>query len=339
MAYNETDPVPMDLDFTTPTEGATTPSEVNNAIREMKRCFKNEHAVIAKTAAYTMLETDFLVRVTNATTITLPPVANVSSSTFTRAYCIVNDGSGVVTIEGNGSEQINGGLNIKITDQYGAVFLYANGTNWRAVGVYDSVALTTPTIAGGTITSPTIVTPTIADLSNMTHDHADAAGGGTITGLVPTGMSMPWNGAYDAVPSGYLLENGQAVSRTTYSVLFGVIGTAFGVGDGSTTFNVPDSRGRVRAGMDNPGGGAADRITDAQADSMGGAMGAEDHQLTEAELAAHAHATQVTTTLYGANGHVGGNTIVGPLTTSSAGGDTAHNNVQPTLFSNWVIKT
>ena len=63
------------------------------------------------------------------------------------------------------------------------------------------------------------------------------------------------------VPGGYLLCYGQAVSRTAYSGLFNTIGTAFGTGDGSTTFNLPDLRGRPVAGKDDMGGSAANRIT------------------------------------------------------------------------------
>lgn len=55
---------------------------------------------------------------------------------------------------------------------------------------------------------------------------------------VPTGVVMPYAG--DAAPSGFLLCNGQAVSRTTYANLFSALGTKYGPGDGSTTFNVPN---------------------------------------------------------------------------------------------------
>ena len=63
-----------------------------------------------------------------------------------------------------------------------------------------------------------------------------------------------------SAPAGALLCYGQAVSRTTYAILFAVIGTAFGSGDGVTTFNVPDLRGRVWAGLDNMGGTDAGRL-------------------------------------------------------------------------------
>jgi microcystin-dependent protein len=65
--------------------------------------------------------------------------------------------------------------------------------------------------------------------------------------LVPTGTVLPFAGA--APPTGWLLADGTAVSRTTYSALFTAIGTQFGAGDGSTTFNVPDMRGRVAVGQ------------------------------------------------------------------------------------------
>jgi len=68
--------------------------------------------------------------------------------------------------------------------------------------------------------------------------------------------------------SRWLLAYGQAVSRTTYSALFSLVSTSFGAGDGSTTFNLPDCRGRSIVGLDNLGGSSADRITDANADSL-----------------------------------------------------------------------
>ena len=68
--------------------------------------------------------------------------------------------------------------------------------------------------------------------------------------LFPSGMSFEWNS--NTIPTGYLLEDGGAISRTTYADLFAVIGTTFGSGDGSTTFNLPNSKGRVVVGCDSP---------------------------------------------------------------------------------------
>lgn len=72
---------------------------------------------------------------------------------------------------------------------------------------------------------------------------------------VPAGTILDYGGS--VAPYGFHLCYGQAVSRTTYARLFGVIGTSFGVGDGSSTFNLPDVRGRVRLGKDDLGGTAA----------------------------------------------------------------------------------
>lgn len=71
--------------------------------------------------------------------------------------------------------------------------------------------------------------------------------GGTLYTDSPVGSIIPYGGA--TVPNGFLLCKGQAVSRTTYAELFAVIGTAFGSGDGSTTFNVPDLREATTKGV------------------------------------------------------------------------------------------
>ena len=63
---------------------------------------------------------------------------------------------------------------------------------------------------------------------------------------VPIGASLEWNGSSD--PTNFMIEDGRAISRTTYSVLYGILGTTFGVGDGSTTFNIPNSINRVSVG-------------------------------------------------------------------------------------------
>lgn len=81
---------------------------------------------------------------------------------------------------------------------------------------------------------------------NAQNDELKRIAGGTLYDESPIGSIMPYGGA--AIPTGWLLCNGQAVSRTTYADLFAVIGTAYGVGDGSTTFNIPDLREAVPKG-------------------------------------------------------------------------------------------
>lgn len=90
--------------------------------------------------------------------------------------------------------------------------------------------------------------------------------------LLPAGLTSPYAGA--TAPAGWLLCDGSAVSRTTYVRLFTAIGTVYGIGDGSTTFNLPDARGRVIAGKDDMGGSAALRITNAVAGFIGTTLGA-----------------------------------------------------------------
>lgn len=87
-------------------------------------------------------------------------------------------------------------------------------------------------------------------------------------------------GYWTEAPKGFLFEDGAAVSRATYSDLFAVIGTTYGTGDGSTTFNLPDSRGRASANL-SP--------TDTEFDTMGEKPGSKTEALTIAQLPSHTH--------------------------------------------------
>jgi microcystin-dependent protein len=225
---------------------------------------------------------------------------------------------------------------------------------------------------------------------------------GTTQISTPTGVVMPFAGANS--PDGWLLCFGQAVSRTDYSGLFSVIGTSYGTGDGSTTFNLPDMRGRVAAGKDNMGGSAANRLTAGGSGitgtTLGNAGGVETHTLTSAQMPSHTHTqdshnhTQNAHTHtqdahqheWVARGTLGGNrkmygdynggsgsthfnpnsigTITGPsfanpavaentvatnqnttatniattATNQNTGGGGAHQNTQPTIILNYIIK-
>lgn len=106
--------------------------------------------------------------------------------------------------------------------------------------------------------------------------------------VLPAGVMLPYAG--NAAPAGWVLCEGQELSRTTFAALFAAIGTTYGAGNGTTTFNAPDMRGRVPVGSDNMGGGggAAGRIT--ASTTRGSSSGAEKHTLTEAEMPNHNHA-------------------------------------------------
>lgn len=184
---------------------------------------------------------------------------------------------------------------------------------------------------------------------------------------VPLGGMLEFTGA-TAPNSSFVLPFGQAISRATYAAYFAMVGTTYGAGDGSTTFNVIDKRGRVSAGKDDMGGAAASRLTASyfgtSAAALGAVGGSESHTLTTAQMPSHTHTG--TTSSDGAHTHtvtaaflIGGaldsggiagavpNTV---LTTSSngahthtftsdaGGGGNAHPNVQPTVIVNYILR-
>lgn len=146
------------------------------------------------------------------------------------------------------------------------------------------------------------------------------------------------------VGSGWLLCNGQAVNRTTYADLFVAIGTVYGSGDGSTTFNVPRAGGRslMAAGTGNVlqnGTGAA--LTNRDVNTP--FVGEETHLQTVAELPAHHH--NILTHSAGATGGDGGDILNEPdpgaehnHDTDDTGGDAAFNVVHPCLIAYLFIK-
>ena len=113
--------------------------------------------------------------------------------------------------------------------------------------------------------------------------------GANLTGIegIPTATIVPWSSA--SVPSGFLECDGSAVSRTTYATLFGIVGTTYGSGDGSTTFNVPDLADNVPVGKSNnkalASTGGANTVT--STGNVGGSTA--NATLSEAQLASHSH--------------------------------------------------
>lgn len=176
----------------------------------------------------------------------------------------------------------------------------------------------------------------------------DAVNFGQIQSIAAPGVVVMYAGT--TAPSGSLMCNGAAVSRTAYARLFAAIGTAYGAGDGSTTFNVPNLSGRVVVGVGAAGG-------------LGATGGAAEVALTEAQMPSHVHAG--TTSWGGEHSHdtytrtqrmeagtwydtpvySGGNRTSTDgghnhtFTTDSRGSGQAHNNMQPYVVMNYIIKT
>jgi len=190
--------------------------------------------------------------------------------------------------------------------------------------------------------------------------------------IIPAGMIMPTAGSVE--PSGWLYCYGQNLSRTTYARLFTAVGTTYGAGDGSTTFGMPDLRGRTIAGRDNMGGTTASRLTAGLSGitgtTLGSAGGTETHTLTTAQMPTHTHtqdshshglsprsaggwdsgATQLIINagsqywgLRSTNNNGDGGTVTGTTgttaTNQNTGGGGAHLNTQPTIILNYLIKT
>lgn len=194
---------------------------------------------------------------------------------------------------------------------------------------------------------------------------------------IPIGTITDFAGA-DA-PEGWLLCYGQEVSRDTYSALFTVLGASaspWGLGNGSSSFNVPDLRGYVTAGVGNMGGGESGRLNGIVSSAMAASGGAQTVALSTGHLPAHRHAGVDHLHYIGNHSHLAYGTPAGgswglkfggdgsslghaltdslsptqgpntgytagtdrDLTTGYTGSDVAHNNVQPTCALNKIIR-
>lgn len=177
---------------------------------------------------------------------------------------------------------------------------------------------------------------------------ASSIASGAIPDSTASGTVVPWGGS--SAPTGWLDCDGSAVSRSTYADLFTAIGTTYGVGDGSSTFNIPDIRGRTVCGKDNMGGTAANRLTSSatiDGTTLGTAGGSETHTLSTSEMPSHGH------NIRGGSGGIpdwfgGSGAAYGMLQTGGSqygnyiqneGGGGAHDNVQPSIVLNYIIKT
>jgi microcystin-dependent protein len=160
--------------------------------------------------------------------------------------------------------------------------------------------------------------------------------------MTPIGGTVDLRGS--ATPRGTLVEDGSAVSRTTYAALFTVIGTTYGVGDGSTTFNLPDSRGTTFAALDGQGvNGLAGRMGATggctNSNTLGTLCGSQTHVQSLAELAAHTHTVPLQIQGKVTTDTVGNNSVSNANTTSaSTGSSAAMPMLTPMLMGRRAIK-
>jgi len=157
----------------------------------------------------------------------------------------------------------------------------------------------------------------------------------------PTGALLPYAGS--TAPTNYLLCDGSVVSQTTYAALYAVISTTYNTGgEGAGNFRLPNLKGRTVVGLDSG---------DTDWDALGETRGAKTHTLVGSEIPSHTHGSGSYTTNFQSNTNTtvtGGGARLNPGTgitravsgTSGAtGGDGAHNNIQPSIVLNYIIKT
>lgn len=178
--------------------------------------------------------------------------------------------------------------------------------------------------------------PSVAEINKVTDNNMNEIKT-TINTNTPVGCINLYAGS--TAPTGWLICDGSAVSRTTYANLFSVIGTTYGTGDGSTTFNLPNLKGKVPVGLNS---------SDTDFDTLGETGGEKTHTLTVDEMPSHKHtgiswygSTALTldtgTSGFLPQGTWGGGASTSNFQTGNTGGGQAHNNLQPYIVMNYII--
>jgi microcystin-dependent protein len=194
--------------------------------------------VATKSSAYTVVLTDFSVMLDCTAALTLSFTA---ATTLGNGFCIaVYAAGGAVTLDPAGTEQINGALTYTLPQGcFGLVF--CDGSGFLIMSNYTPLAQLERTGTAGQVLTST--------------GASTAPSMQTLPVTRPPGEVAVF--AMNSAPAGWLCCNGSAVNRTTYANLFAAIGTTYGVGDGLTTFNLPDLRGYFVRGAGTNGDGTA----------------------------------------------------------------------------------
>ena len=194
------------------------------------------------------------------------------------------------------------------------------------------------------------LTTVLTQLQNSIDSLSGLTGSGGSVLDMPLGTVLPI--ATESVPEGWMLCDGREISIEEYQGLYDLIGTTYGAGDSAfwaqvffpaTTFNIPDLRGRTIIGANDMGGEQSDVLTLHQA-SAGQIGGQELHQLTEDEMPSHSHihtgnSDEIIFVLPDApSAQVLDWPFPGSAESSPTGGDQPHNNMQPYMALNCVMK-
>lgn len=198
----------------------------------------------------------------------------------------------------------------------------ADALNHIENGIYNNSMIVQDSLSG----SSTSNSPSIRAINEALSGIQLRGGGDTL----PIGTIMPYTS--DTIPNGWLLCDGRAVSRAEYSELFQIIGTIYGTGDGSTTFNLPNQKGKVAVGKDS---------TDTDFNTLGKTGGEKTHTLTINEMPSHNHHINIIGVGQGSYGYNLSSLPIGSEQnefTDNKGGGQSHNILQPYIVLNFIIK-
>lgn len=242
------------------TSADVTIKTIDNITGESANSFGSNVNIITSNTSITAAYANSALIASNTITLTLPPVDQAGQGFY---FTIKNNGSGIVTIDPDAAELIDGAATKAIGAGYSALVI-CNGSAWYTFFLATVAAASDNTFTGANTFNGTTNLNGTTNIPDGTVSTTAKIADGIITspkiaagyGLVPSGAVLGF--AMSTVPTGWLECNGAAVSRTTYASLFAAIGTMYGVGDGSTTFNIPNYMGEFLRGWDHGRGADPD---------------------------------------------------------------------------------